>query len=218
MVSEFEVVIRLLLSAFVSGIIGYEREVHSRPAGLRTHMLVTLGSTLIMLISIDGFSSGDPSRLAAQVVSGIGFLGAGTIMRTGNNISGLTTAASLWVCAGIGLAIGAGYYLGAIVTTLIVLFALLSSGWIEKRSLKSKYKSIEIIAVNKPGIIGEIEGLLDAHHVVIKDISLENNNGDSDDYNGLMKIKFLVKYSKTSGVYELFKEIYKIEGIVSISS
>ena len=118
MISEIEIVKRLILSAILGGLIGVEREVNNRPAGLRTHILVTLGSTLVMLVSIDGLHRdggailSDPYRLAAQVVSGIGFLGAGTIMRTGNSINGLTTAASLWVSAGIGLAIGTGYYLG----------------------------------------------------------------------------------------------------------
>lgn len=111
MIPGIEIIIRLVLSSVLGGLIGIEREVNNRPAGLRTHVLVTVGSALIMLISIDGFSNlpnrlGDPARLAAQVVSGIGFLGAGTIMRTGNNINGLTTAASLWVSAGLGLAVG----------------------------------------------------------------------------------------------------------------
>lgn len=104
MITEIEIIKRLLLSAFLGGLIGVEREVNNRPAGLRTHILVTLGSTLVMLISIDGLNRindgiimSDPYRLAAQVVSGIGFLGAGTIMRTGNSINGLTTAASLWL-------------------------------------------------------------------------------------------------------------------------
>ncbi len=110
MISQMEIITRLVLAAVIGGLIGIEREFKNRPAGLRTHVLVSLGSALIMLISIDGFTNivnqtGDPARLAAQVVSGIGFLGAGTIMRTENSINGLTTAASLWVAAGIGLAV-----------------------------------------------------------------------------------------------------------------
>jgi len=119
MIGNTEVILRLLLSAFFGGLVGMEREANNRPAGLRTHVLVSLGSTLIMMISIDAFrgmgasgNGGEPARLAAQVVSGIGFLGAGTILRDGTNIKGLTTAASLWVCGGIGLAVGSGYYLG----------------------------------------------------------------------------------------------------------
>ena len=218
MISQVEIILRLLLSAVVGGFIGVEREVNNRPAGLRTHILVTLGSTLIMLISIDGFSEGmsigDPARLAAQVVSGIGFLGAGTIMRTGNNISGLTTAASLWVCAGIGLAIGSGYYLGAVVTTTIVLITLMSVGIFEKRILRKKYKAIEVIATNRPGIIGQIGVLFGKHYVSIKDIIVLNNSG-YDEESGIMEIRFIVKTPNNFNINNLYGEIYQIHGVIS---
>ena len=217
MISRTEIVIRLLLSAIIGGFIGTEREVNNRPAGLRTHILVTLGSTLVMLVSIDGFQSADPSRLAAQVVSGIGFLGAGTIMRTGNNISGLTTAASLWVCAGIGLAVGAGYYLGAIVTTAIVLATLMSLGIFEKRILRKKYQAIEVIATNRPGIIGQIGVLFGKHYVSIKDITILNNDNEYDEDSGIMEIRFLIKTPNNFNINNLYKEIYQIHGIISVS-
>ncbi|CAK7066878.1 MgtC/SapB family protein [Tissierella carlieri] len=217
MISRTEIVTRLLLSAIIGGFIGTEREVNNRPAGLRTHILVTLGSTLVMLVSIDGFQSADPSRLAAQVVSGIGFLGAGTIMRTGNNISGLTTAASLWVCAGIGLAVGAGYYLGAIVTTAIVLATLMSLGIFEKRILRKKYQAIEVIATNRPGIIGQIGVLFGKHYVSIKDITILNNDNEYDEDSGIMEIRFLIKTPNNFNINNLYKEIYQIHGIISVS-
>lgn len=217
MISGTEIIKRLLLSAIIGGFIGTEREVNNRPAGLRTHILVTLGSTLVMLISIDGFQSADPSRLAAQVVSGIGFLGAGTIMRTGNNISGLTTAASLWVCAGIGLAIGAGYYLGAVVTTVIVLATLMSLGIFEKRILRKKYQAIEVIATNRPGIIGQIGVLFGKHYVSIKDITILNSDNEYDEDDGVMEIRFLIKTPNNFNINSLYKEIYQIHGIISAS-
>ncbi|WP_406241683.1 MgtC/SapB family protein [Tissierella carlieri] len=217
MISRTEIVTRLLLSAIIGGFIGTEREVNNRPAGLRTHILVTLGSTLVMLVSIDGFQSADPSRLAAQVVSGIGFLGAGTIMRTGNNISGLTTAASLWVCAGIGLAVGAGYYLGAIVTTAIVLATLMSLGIFEKRILRKKYQAIEVIATNRPGIIGQIGVLFGKHYVSIKDITILNNDNEYDEDSGIMEIRFLIKTPNNFNINNLYKEMYQIHGIISVS-
>ncbi|NLN06375.1 MAG: MgtC/SapB family protein, partial [Firmicutes bacterium] len=103
-----ELILRLFVSVLLGGLVGLERERHNRPAGLRTHILVCLGSALIMIVSFAGFSgtfgfSGDPARIAAQVVSGIGFLGAGTILRQGGFVRGLTTAASLWVVAAVGL-------------------------------------------------------------------------------------------------------------------
>lgn len=221
MISTFEIVIRLILSAILGGLIGTEREVNNRPAGLRTHILVTLGSTLIMLVSMDGFShlangSGDPSRLAAQVVSGIGFLGAGTIMRTGNNIKGLTTAASLWVSAGIGLAIGTGYYLGAIVTATIVLITLMSLGGFEKRMLSKKFRTIEVIGTNRPGLIGHLGTLFGKHYVSIKDISILDNEYQFSDDDGIMKVRFLVKLPGSFSISNFYREIYQIHGVISV--
>ena len=129
-----EALLRLALAAALGGAVGMERELREREAGLRTHLLVALGSALFTIVSAYGFhaflSSGasvvraDPTRIAAQIVTGIGFLGAGAIIRQGFSIRGLTTAATLWVVAAIGLAVGAGYYSGALVTTAIVLFSL----------------------------------------------------------------------------------------------
>lgn len=122
------IVIRLVIATLIGGVIGIEREFTNRPAGFRTHILVTLGSTLIMLISLNSFwmdyNGGDPGRIAAQVVSGIGFLGAGSIIRNGNDVKGLTTAASIWVCGGLGLAVGSGMYFEAIVAASITLLSL----------------------------------------------------------------------------------------------
>src|SRR5262252_11255075 len=116
---------RLCLAGLLGGLVGLEREVHSQPAGLRTHMIVALGSCLIMLVSIQmgamNPGRGDPARIAAQVVAGVGFLGAGAIMRSGLSVRGLTTAACLWTVAAIGLAVGCGYWLAALVTTGLTL-------------------------------------------------------------------------------------------------
>lgn len=126
-----QIILRLFLSALLSGLIGLERQVHRRAAGLRTHILVSIGSTLIMLTSLYIFDiykdkvPVDPARIAAGVITGIGFLGAGTIIRYGEEIRGLTTAASLWVVAALGLAVGCGFYVAAIATTLFVLLALM---------------------------------------------------------------------------------------------
>jgi putative Mg2+ transporter-C (MgtC) family protein len=129
-----EVLLRLALAAALGAAIGLEREIREREAGLRTHLLVSLGSALFTIVSAYGFhtflASGqsvvraDPSRIAAQIVTGIGFLGAGAILRQGLSVRGLTTAATLWVVAAIGLATGAGYYSAAVVTTVLVLVSL----------------------------------------------------------------------------------------------
>ncbi|HEY1608746.1 MAG TPA: MgtC/SapB family protein [Paraburkholderia sp.] len=141
MVSEFEIVSRLAVAAVLGGTIGCERERLSWAAGLRTHMLVAVGSALVMITSTYGFADVlgkpgvdfDPSRIAAQVVSGIGFLGAGSILLRGEMIRGLTTAASLWTVAAIGLAVGGGLYTAAIAATVIVLIILAGVKPIERR-------------------------------------------------------------------------------------
>ncbi|HAZ10030.1 MAG: hypothetical protein A2047_04710 [Omnitrophica bacterium GWA2_41_15] len=131
MLTDTQVVWRLFLAAALGGIIGFEREKHSkRVAGFRTHILVSMGSSLIMLISMyifeiyAGKAPVDPARIAAGVVTGIGFLGAGTIIRSGESVKGLTTAASLWTVSGIGLAVGCGFYIAGWATAIIALVTL----------------------------------------------------------------------------------------------
>jgi putative Mg2+ transporter-C (MgtC) family protein len=121
-----EALLRLALAAALGAAVGIERELREREAGLRTHLLVALGSALFTIAGAYGFHSlrTDPTRVAAQVVTGVGFLGAGAIIRQGFSVRGLTTAATLWVVAAIGIAAGAGYYSGALITTAIVLFSL----------------------------------------------------------------------------------------------
>ena len=147
MISDVEVVVRLLLAVVLAGLVGLERESKGREAGFRTHILVCMGSTLVMLTGLNLVGSlhaggvvVDPTRMAAQVVTGVGFLGAGAIIRTQDSIRGLTTAAGLWAAAGIGLAVGSGFYVGAVAATLIVLIALFSLSSIEQR-IRSRRKT-----------------------------------------------------------------------------
>lgn len=143
----FLVAVRLILAAILGAVIGIEREIKNRAAGFRTHIIVSVGACLIMLIGIDAIgdlssdNARDAARLAGQVVSGIGFLGAGTILQKKNGVSGLTTAATLWLSGAIGLAVGIGYYEGAIIATVICLITLVSlkgiSDLINKKTTKS---------------------------------------------------------------------------------
>ncbi|QZY53760.1 MgtC/SapB family protein [Crassaminicella profunda] len=221
MISNTEIVFRLVLASALGGLVGLERESNNRPAGFRTHILVTAGAALVMLISMYGFdglgangSGGEPARLAAQVVSGIGFLGAGTILRQGNSIHGLTTAASLWVCGCIGLAIGNGYYLGGLVTAGIVLFSLISLGLFEKTVFKDQYKTLHVICCERPGLIGEIGTLLGVHKVTIKYIKISpfEEYKDND-----LHIDITVKVPTCFSPEKLFAEIGKIEGLKSVN-
>jgi len=131
MIGDIEVLIRLIVAAALGSLIGFERERLLWAAGIRTHMLVCVGACLIMIVSAYGFSSVlgdhvvlDPSRVAAQVVSGIGFLGAGSILARGEIVKGLTTAASIWTVAAIGLAIGGGLYFAGVTSTIVILIIL----------------------------------------------------------------------------------------------
>jgi len=178
--SDYEIILKLALACFLGGIIGLERESLNRPAGLRTYTLVCMGSALAMIVSLDMYYqyahtvNADPGRIAAQVVSGIGFLGAGTIMREGANIRGLTTAAGLWVVACIGLAVGAGMYLPAVVTTGLILFVLVYFvKFEEKYTGMREYKGFLLVVDDRPGQIGRIGSVLGDMNVLIKNIQLE---------------------------------------------
>nr|WP_308920939.1 MgtC/SapB family protein [Janthinobacterium sp. J1-1] len=157
--SEWELVGRLAFSALLGSVIGYERERLAWVAGLRTHMLVCVGSTLIMIVSAYGFSEVlservtlDPSRMAAQVVSGIGFLGAGAILARGEIVRGLTTAASVWSVAGIGLAVGGGLYTPAVAATVIILIILAGIKPLEKRFIGSRQRRELLITAERDAL------------------------------------------------------------------
>ena len=159
--SEF--LFRMLLAALLGGIIGLERDIHGRAAGLRTHLLVSLGAAVFTILSVTisksaGTSSfpADPGRIAAQIVSGIGFLGAGVIIKEGANVRGLTTSACLWTAAAIGMAAGSGFYNIAIYTTGIALLGLVILKFSEHFYAKNAYRVLSIqtpIEVNAPEII-----------------------------------------------------------------
>lgn len=164
------------LSAVLGGAIGLERERHAQAAGLRTHMIVAAASCLIMLVSVHMWAinpAADPGRIAAQVVSGIGFLGAGAILRFGFTIRGLTTASSIWAAAGIGLAVGAAFYAGAIACTVLVVVALSLMDALEKAVGRNRrIGRVSIVAQDRPSILGELETCLRTHDVSIRKLGI----------------------------------------------
>ena len=174
MASDSEIILRLLLAYILGGVIGFERQSRRKSAGLRTNMLVCLGSCLIMLLSealyknVEGLTNADPARLAAQVVSGIGFLGAGAIMKEGLTVTGLTTAACLWVVAGVGLAVGAGYYEGAIVTAVLVFLTLGTLSRLDDWVVHERHLSIVIHTLDSPEQITRIRECLTKMGLTIK--------------------------------------------------
>jgi putative Mg2+ transporter-C (MgtC) family protein len=162
--------VRLAAAVLLGGAIGLERDMHGRAAGLRTNMLVSMGSALFMLVSEavalayaaragggGGGLNSDPARIAAQIVTGIGFLGAGAILKEGINVRGLTTAACLWVSAGIGMACGAGLFELAIVVTLIGLFALIVVNRLERLYPKDSYRTLELMVPNQTNLSAVID-------------------------------------------------------------
>lgn len=134
---QLDIAFRLVLASLLGSAVGFEREIHGHPAGMRTHLLVSLGSAAFTILGVFFFNSPgtqtDPSRIAAQIVSGIGFLGAGAILKYGTSVRGLTTAASLWATAAVGMAAGAGAWLVAVVTTVLVVLSLGPLNWVIAR-------------------------------------------------------------------------------------
>ncbi|OXS56677.1 magnesium transporter MgtC [Cohnella sp. CIP 111063] len=203
-ISYWELSLRIVLSVIAGGLVGLEREWSNRAAGFRTHILVCVGATAIMLLSIYGFSQFadelnvrmDPARLAAQVISGIGFLGAGAIMRNGFTISGLTTAASLWVVAAIGLSVGAGFYFVSLLTTFVVLFCLFLLNRWEKRvfSVKRKLK-MEMKIGCRAGRVNEVVRVIEENGIIIVDMTVnkEEQSFGPDKGEPCVKIHLTVK-------------------------
>ncbi|UCF99209.1 MAG: MgtC/SapB family protein [Spirochaetaceae bacterium] len=178
-------VIRLAVACFLGAVIGFERDIHGRAAGLRTNMLVSMGAALFMLISAavaESYSGGpestglrvDPSRIAAQIVTGIGFLGAGAIIKEGFNIRGLTTAACLWVSAGVGMAAGAGLFEMAILVTLIGVFTLVVVNRFEKIYAKDSYRVLEITVPNDADI-SRLINVVKRRHLKILFLDFDRN-------------------------------------------
>ena len=180
--TDWIVLQRLLLTTAIAGVIGYERERHGRAAGFRTHILVGIGACLMMLTGLDlmerlaGRVAVDPTRIAAQVVSGIGFLGAGTILRFRASVRGLTTAASLWAVAGVGLAVGAGFVWGALLTGLIVIVVLFGFSRLERAMRRDWYQTLIIDTAGSGQELARIRSLLAEYDIEIRDLDIKEGS------------------------------------------
>lgn len=207
---EGTVLLRLALALVLGSIIGLEREINNRPAGFRTHILVCVGASLFTLISIYGIKGGDPARIAAQIVSGIGFLGAGTILREGTSIRGLTTAASLWTVAGVGMAIGAGFYLGAAITTAFMIIVLFLFNNLERRILQSKYHTLTMDVSDTPGQLGRIGAKLGNIDVSIRTIQITSQNKQQ------VQLELGIKIPASLQVHQVVNALADVEGVYTI--
>ena len=227
---ELTMVLRLIVAAILGGIVGMERGSGDRPAGFRTHILVCVGSALFMLVSIYGFDDiapvttnleddigtrRDTARIAAQVVSGIGFLGAGTILHEGLTIKGLTTAASLWIVSAIGLAVGSGMYLLSTVATILTLMTLVTFRTWEKRfaGTRSDRRFIRVVTRNTPGIITEITAFLSDCGIKVKTLNVKTDNK-----NGNIILELYLKIDRTIDMVEVADGIQNIDGVLALEN
>ncbi len=217
MIDIYQITSRLALAAVLSGLIGYEREIHGRAAGLRTTILVGVGSCLIMIISIylqaiyAGIADVDPARIAAQVVSGIGFLGAGTIIRYGASVRGLTTAAGLWAVAGIGLAAGCGFYPAALMATGIIFLVLVALSRFERSIRKQFDKTLKV----------EISGGIDKFCLVTKTISdsqtvIKNIEVKPAVGGNVFKMILNLELYDQKLINEIIQSLLEVEGVTSV--
>ena len=213
-----EMIIKLLLSALLGGLIGLERELHSRAAGLRTHILVAVGSTLIMMVSNymffiyqDQTASTvvrlDPARIAAMTITGIGFLGAGTIIQSKEIVRGLTTAACLWVIAAVGLAVGCGFYLPAVLTSFIALIALYLLHYFEDFLKRDWYRKL-VVTTDDGDRFSAIEQVLAGNKITILKVGL-----DTDTIQKETTFHIDIKMKKDLTDFTISRELVKTGGI-----
>jgi putative Mg2+ transporter-C (MgtC) family protein len=201
---------RLLLAAVLGGAIGAERELNDQAAGLRTHMLLTIGACLFTLISAYGFGSGigtDPSRLAAQIVTGIGFLGGGAIVRHGLTVKGLTTAASIWATASVGVAIGAGSYVLGIGGTVLVVGTLFGLRRVSNLLQQWGVSREEYVLSTRPGF--DVQRVVDAVRGERADLrGLEQQSGEDED-----RVVLVVKLRPRYRPEQLLDVLGRLEGV-----
>ena len=223
-ISAITIIERLVFAAFVGGLIGWERDLRNKQAGVKTHLLVSVGSALIMILSIYGFNETighvnarfDPARLAHGVISGIGFLGAGAILKHSNNsVSGITTAATLWVVAAIGLSVGSGFYLPAIITTGIVMLNAFFLRGLEEKFLSSyKYCTFTLTMKDEAKVLGEINKAFKNENAVIEAITM------SDEYyfleEGHISMDIRIKISSKKNILLLSKKLGNLSGIKNV--
>lgn len=210
--------LRLILAAFLGGLIGLERSTGDRPAGLRTHVLVATGSALLMIVSIygtDGFTAGrDSSRIASQVVSGIGFLGAGTILHEGLTVKGLTTAASLWVVSAIGLAVGSGLLWISVIATAMSLATLMLIRGLERKVLltgRTVKCRVRLLMGKNPDGMTAVMDYLQARNIKTRIQDLRSNPAD-----GGIQVDLLLKIAKDNNPNDIITGLKNTNAVQDI--
>ena len=217
---QLDLAVRLLAAAALGGAVGAEREIHNHPAGIRTHMLVALGSGLFTVLSIDGFlgegggtAPVDPTRIAAQIVSGIGFLGAGAILKDGVVIRGLTTAASLWATAAVGMAAGAGEYVLALVAAVIILVSLWPINALAERLHGTSMPEVQLrLSLTRVEALGEISAALAVGKIEIGAIQTQRVG------KGSYRADLSIRGRSTAAIAAVLEAIEEIPGVDIIST
>ncbi len=215
---QVDISIRLLIAAALGAAVGAEREIHGHPAGIRTHMLVALGSGTFTVMSLHGFGQGigtgnDATRIAAQIVSGIGFLGAGAILKDGVVIRGLTTAASLWAVAAIGMAAGAGEYVIGIVSAVIVLVSLWPINRLAERLHGTTMPEVQLrLAMTRIDLVGEVSTVLLTHKLEIGAIQTQRLGRDS------YRVDLTIRGRNAAQIPAVLEAIERIEGVDIVST
>lgn len=210
---EPEVILRLLLAAILGGLIGLEREIHGRPAGFRTHLLVSLGACVFTVTSVYfhklyAEAGVDPSRVAAQVVTGIGFLGAGAIIREKASIHGLTTAACLWVASAIGVACGVGLYAVSAVVTMVAIVSLLLLKKVEGSLTRDTYGSVKVWSMDLEGQMKRIEEILVAFNLQLLNASVEHDLEKQE-----LFLEFEIKLTNRDVAYQMLDSVIATQGV-----
>lgn len=216
MITETQIILRVLVAAVLGAAVGLERERQDQPAGLRTHMILVIGATLAMVLSVNvGYlyarpgTPSDPARLAAQVISGIGFLGAGAILRYGFTVKGLTTATSLWTMAIVGMTVGAGYYLIGVVTTVLMLVVLALLNTIENRFVRTAIsRLIQIEADYHKGVVKSVRRIVEKYADSLTSFSIQKHYKQKR-----LRIQVVARISHDQTLEELIETISDIEGV-----
>lgn len=201
-----DTLIRIALSALLGGAIGLEREFHGRAAGIRTHLLVCLGSTVIMLASE---ATGEPARLAAGVATGIGFIGAGEIIRMQATVRGLTTAACLWLTASIGIMVGLGIYAVPAFVTAVALAALVLFSRVEARIPRRKYCTILVEAKGEPELLRAVKAVLESHRLKVQEESVTHHSEQQT-----VLIELTARHSGEAHPEEVISAISGVKGVI----
>ena len=217
MLPEHQIILRLLISAVLGSLVGLERERLNWVAGLRTHMLVCVGATLFMIVSAFGFAdilsrehvTLDPSRVAAQVVSGIGFLGAGTIILRREVVRGLTTAASLWSVAAVGLAVGGGLYLAALWGTVLILIILAGIKPLERRFSRARQTCLLILVIDRRELsLVAIESALEMANLRLKHIRIQHGKVPYED-----RLQIRLRRAPRPSVLSMAEQLRRLSGV-----